>query len=238
MTPAYILHSRAYRETSLLLELFTLEHGRVAAIARGAKRKNSPWNGALSAFLPLCIQLVGKGDLLTLTLAEASDSLAPPALVGTSLVCGLYINELLLRTLQRNAPVPDIFILYQQTLNDLKKTKHLDITLRTFEKKLLMHLGYALNLKTEAESSNAIQPDQHYQWIHSHGLSQTQQSMPGNTSIFLGRHLLAFENDDYQDPQTRQAAKRLMRLALQPLLGDRALKTRELLTPAFRQKKG
>jgi DNA repair protein RecO (recombination protein O) len=109
LQPAYILHSRPYRESSLLLEAMGREHGRIGLVARGARGARSRWKNMLQPFRPLLLSWTQRGELGTLTGADQVAS--PPALAGESLFCGLYANELMIRFLQRSDPHPGCSII-------------------------------------------------------------------------------------------------------------------------------
>ena len=117
--PAYVLHARAYRENSLLLETLTREHGRAAMVARGAKGAKSKWRNLLQPFRPLLVSWSGRGELGTLT--GADQVAAPPRLHGEALYCGLYLNELLIRLLHRGDPHPEVFERYRAALSELAR---------------------------------------------------------------------------------------------------------------------
>src|SRR5574337_141270 len=159
---AYVLHARPYRETSLLLELFSKEVGRVAAIAKGARTKRSPLKGLLQPFTPLIISLVGRHSLQTVKLVEANG--APNYLTGQSLLTAFYLNELLLKLLQHGDAHPNLFLNYQRTISALITTSNIEIVLRLFEKNLLSELGYGLQLQQEAITGSHIQEHNFYQY--------------------------------------------------------------------------
>ena len=137
LQPAYVLHSRSFRETSLIVEAFTREHGRVAVVARGVKSPKSRWRNALQPFRPLLLSWNQKSDLGTLTAADQVAS--PPALQGQALYCGLYLNELLMRLLHRGDPHAEVFERYRQVLAELASGVSPQPVLRIFEKHLLEH---------------------------------------------------------------------------------------------------
>src|SRR6478672_7918420 len=149
--PAFVLHTYPYRETSLIVEALTERAGRVAMVARGAKRPRSELRGVLQAFQPLALSWAGAGELKTLAKAEWRGGLPLPA--GAALLCGFYLNELLLKLLPREDPHPALFAHYEDALRAL--TEHSTgaaqaVVLRRFELKLLAEVGYALALTHEA----------------------------------------------------------------------------------------
>lgn len=223
--PSYILHSRPYRDTSLILELFTLNQGRISTVARGAKKRGRG-QGSLQAFTPLLTQTVGKTELLSLQKVETDG----PAhyLTGNALLCGFYLNELLVRTLQRFDPHPQLYHAYVSSLQRLADNTSLDIILRRFELVLLRELGYAFDLNQEAHSAEPIQHEQYYHFDPEQGFTLVTQYDPRSTAIFCGASLLALHSFNLTNIEELRDAKRLLRLALAPLLGNKPLHTREL----------
>lgn len=218
---AYVLHSRAYRDTSLLVDFFTLEHGKVSAVVKGARRPNSRLRPTIRPFLPLQIGWQGRQELKNLTLAEPVEGTL--FLTGTALMCGLYINELLERLLQPLESCPRLFVYYQYVINALNSGEDIEGALRTFERRLLLELGVAPSL-TGFTRGEVYVYDVH-QGVFSAGTPTEQNRL----RCFYGQHLLAIADDDYSEQSVRQAAKRLMRLLIDQLLGDKPLRSRELL---------
>ncbi|UTW03805.1 DNA repair protein RecO [Amphritea atlantica] len=218
---AYVLHTRPYRETSLLVDLFTLEQGRVSAVVKGARSPRSRMRAMMQPFTPLQISWRGRHELKTLTQAEAVS--APLFLKGSALICGLYVNELLERLLQPTDPHPRLYVYYQYVLNELLAAKDIELALRTFEQQLLQQLGYQFDVQQ-------CQPERIYRYDSSQGfipvveLTDTQKPY-----CFTGEQLLGIVEEQYHRPEIRRAAKRLMRLALETQLGSRPLRSRELL---------
>lgn len=226
LEPAYVLHTRSYRDTSLLLELFTKEHGRISAIARGAKSARSKFKGILQPFLPLVVSWCGKTDLLTLTAAEQSG--LAHQLSGDALICGFYLNELLMRLLHRYDAHANLFNIYQQTLTGLQNSNLQQEKLREFEKQLLVELGYALQLDREAQTGTMINPGQFYFFNPNEGLfpCDNPHSKDRSKQVFLGENLLALHMNEFH--KNLSDAKRLLRIALSHLLGDKPIRSREL----------
>src|SRR5205807_3793149 len=145
---AFILHGYPYRETSLLLETFTRAFGRVSMVARGARSPRSPLRGVLLAFQPLALSWFGRGELRTLARAEWVGG--QPLLRGEALMCGFYLNELLLRLLPREDPHDALFLRYQEGLARLASEADSAPALRSFEKALPKALGYAMTLDADS----------------------------------------------------------------------------------------
>jgi DNA repair protein RecO (recombination protein O) len=227
MHPAFVLHYRPYRETSLLLDCLTNEAGRVSLIARGAKRPKSSQRGLLQPFAPLWIDWRGKGDLPTLSMAESRGRAL--MLFGSALLSGFYINELLMRVLHKHDPCDKIFQAYETTLQLLSE-KFQESTLRKFERVVLQELGYGLHLLEEAVTHQAIHPLKAYYYEVERGCIEKTSAIQPYTQamLFQGIELINIMQDCYEDKATLDAAKRLMRLAYAPLLGSKPLKSREL----------
>lgn len=228
--PAYILHTRPYRDSSLLIDAFSASQGRISLIAKAARSvrsKNSRFKGLLQAFVPLSISWRGKTELLNLLNAEPSGLFLPP-LSGKFLICGLYLNELLMRLLYRYDPHPALFQAYQTALMTIQQNPH--VVLRLFEKQLLAELGYALHLNQDNQTQQPILADQYYQFIPSRGLFIClNTSVINKTFLFSGASLLAIYHEQWTTTDQLLDAKRLFRLALQHLLEGKSVRSRELL---------
>lgn len=225
LQPAYLLHARDYRDSCLLVELLTRDDGRVSAVARGARRvrHGTSQRAILQPFQPLWVALSGRAELKTLRHVEGRG--APDTPRGRALFSGLYLNELLCRLLHRDDPHPALFADYEKVLPLLLDNGALDVVLRHFELRLLEELGYGFSLETAADSGEAIAVDREYRFDPQRGLMP-----PGGNDgavLFRGGDLLAFCRGDYSEA-ARRALKRLCRLALQPHLGDKPLRSRQL----------
>lgn len=219
----FVLHRRNYRETSLLLELFTLRHGRLALIAKGARRGKQGLAPILQPFLPLLASWCGRGELSTLTHAEAGG--ASIRLQHTALFCGIYLNELLMKLLPSHDPHPQLFEAYRTGLEELAAGEDAETVLRRFELSLLEDIGYGLQLAAEAESGLAIQSDRLYTYRIEAGPLLADTDGP---DVLHGATLLALRDQHFDAPQIRLEAKRLMRRVIAHYLEGRKLKSREL----------
>lgn len=224
LQPAFILHRRPYRNSSLLLEAFSQECGRLSLVARGATAPRSRLKGLLQPFAPLLLSWIGAGELATLTGAE--DTGLPAPLPSNRVLAGLYVNELLVRLLPRLDPLPDLFAAYQSLLAELATDSGEEPPLRRFEKRLLEQLGYGLTLDREADSGAAIVAEAQYRYVVDRGPLALSQTATG--VLISGRGLLALHDDLLADPAVLNEVKRLTRAALAEQLRGRALKTREL----------
>lgn len=224
LQPAYILHHRAYRDTSALLELWTREHGRVGVVARGARAANSRLRGVLLPFRPLLVSWAGRGELKTLTAVEGYG--ATPVLEGRALLSGFYLNELVLRMVQRQDPHPELFDAYETALAALVRPDEEERALRIFERDLLQALGYGMVLDTEADTGRPVDPARAYRYRIERGVLAAESGADGIP--IQGASLLALARGDLRDAESLADAKRLMRAVLKFHLGERPLKSREL----------
>lgn len=217
LEPAYVLHSRSFRETSLIVEAFTRDHGRIAVVARGAKSARSRWRNVLQPFRPLLISWNQKSDLGTLTSADQVAS--PPPLQGQSLYCGMYLNELLMRLLHRGDPHDEVFERYRQVLSELARDVAPQPVLRVFEKHLLEAIGYAMLLDREYEGGVEVQMQSWYDYTPDRGPALS--SGPGKGRV-TGRALLALHREDLYE-ESLPELRMLMRAVLGYHLGSKPL---------------
>jgi DNA repair protein RecO (recombination protein O) len=226
---AFVLHSYPFRETSLLVELFSRRFGRVALLAKGARRPRSVLRGALLAFQPLLVGWAGKSEVRTLMKAEWRGG--QPLLAGEALFCGFYLNELLLRLLAREDAHDALFDAYAEALDRLARGAASAPVLRSFEKRLLKELGYAMTLDREPVSGASVDPAALYRYEPDRGPVPVRSgSGPVGTEgpVFSGRALLDLAREDYRDPQTLQQGKLLMRLIINHRLDERPLQSRRV----------
>jgi DNA repair protein RecO (recombination protein O) len=223
--PAYVLHTYAYKETSLIVEAFTRAFGRVAMLARGARRPRSAMRGVLLAFHPLRLGWSASAELGNLISAEWSGALQP--LAGKALMCGFYLNELLLRLLPRDDPHEGLFDAYASALAGLSGGLTHAAVLRSFEKRLLAELGYAPLLEHEAASGAPIDPALRYVYEPDRGPMPTRNSH-SELSV-SGQTLLDLARDEYDRAETRDEARILLRALIGQRLHGQVLHTRAVL---------
>lgn len=226
LQPAFVLHTRRYRETSLIVELFTPSYGRVGLVAKGARSAKSMRKALLQPFSVLRVSWIAQGELGTLTTVEREDS--PVELDGRALACGFYLNELLTRLLTRHDPHPQLFHCYVATLNRIVAKPEQAPALRIFEKRLLEEIGYGLNLDHDVASGAPIQSQLRYHYRMEQGPAAVDVGDEAHAGI-SGRTLIALHNEQSLDPDQLREARRLLQWALQHYLGDRPMKSRELL---------
>ncbi|MFA6444517.1 MAG: DNA repair protein RecO [Sterolibacterium sp.] len=229
---AYILHAYPYSESSLILDVFSRDHGRLPLLARGARRPRSALRGVLQAFQPLELGWFGAGEVRTLAKAEWLGGM--PMLGGTALMLGYYLNELLLKLLVREDAHNLLFEAYAATLQALSKGEGSGSDaahLRLFEKTLLRELGYGLVLEREALTDEAIVPDVNYRYLVESGpvkadTNSDHDSTPNQT--IRGKTLLDLARNDYADPRTLAESKTLMRTLINHHLAGQPLQSRRV----------
>jgi DNA repair protein RecO (recombination protein O) len=224
----WVLHRRPWRESSLLLEIFSREHGRLGLIARGARSARSPWRGLSEPFIPLSCSWARRSDLGTLTHLEAEG--ARLALQGQALWCGLYVNELVLTLFGRDDPLPELYDVYASCLPALIDAESRATALRQIEIAMLSSLGVLPDLAHDAVRGDPILPDALYDVRPETGLVEARSSGPG---IVHGRAALFLAGQAMQapDPLTRREARLLTRRLIDHQLNGRELRTRELMRP-------
>jgi len=224
LEPAWILHHYPYRDTSLLVEVFSREHGRIGLVARGARASKARWHGHLQIIRPLLLSWSIRGDLGTLTGVESRQAVKPMS--GRKVLSACYLNELLMRLLTRHDPHPGLFEAYEWAIAELESGG--EPVLRLFEKRLLDALGYGLLLDHEAGSGAAVDRDSWYEYQLERGPVRCAHT--NTDGLYLrGSSLLALQDGSLTDSQACKQAKCLMRAALGLYLGSRPLKTREVL---------
>ncbi len=229
LQPAYVLHRQAFRNTSLLLDCFCLDYGRVKVVARGARSAKSKYRGIIHPFQPLLVSFSGRSDLKTLISAEAS--VGSLNLKGSRLFSGMYINELLIRLLHNHVEHKQLYNVYQETLLSLRGDNAVEPALRGFELQLLGELGYGLNLNTECDSDLPLNPESRYRFIPDVGFEKVlteDGAGQDSNAVLTGEHIIALRNLDFSDPAAALATKQLLRKALARHLGDKPLASRAL----------
>jgi DNA repair protein RecO (recombination protein O) len=223
--PGFVLHSYPYKETSLIIDLLSRDHGRIALVAKGAKRPHSKLRGVLQTFQPLSVNWTGKAEVRTLVAAEWVGGLLP--LEKSALLCGFYLNELLVKLLARDDPHPELFDHYVATLNQLAHGESPPIVLRQFERALLKASGVAADLSRCTASGGLVESDRIYVVDPERG---TRPAFAADVWPRInGKTLLDMEREDYSDSTTQSQSKFLMRFLLAHYLGGAPLNTRQIL---------
>lgn len=227
--PAYVLHSRPYRETSALVDLFTPEYGLIRCMARGVKKKLGQGQ-SLQPFVRYEVFFHGDGDLKNLDKYEPQD--LPIGLQGDTLFSGFYINELVLRALGKDADVEDelLFEAYEQALHHLNDAS-VEYCLRHFEIILLEHLGQSYEWDFDFRDASPVEADRYYGFFVEQGMASVSHIYAGKNPqlCFYGEDLIRLANHDLTQVSTLKMAKRLLRLALRPIIGYKPIQARELL---------
>ena len=235
LQPAYLLHSRPFRDSSLLLDFLTRDYGRVRAVGKGVRRARSSSRGLLQPFTPLQVSFAGKLELKTLRQVELLSGSIP--LRGQQLFSALYINELITRLVQGHEAEASLFAVYESALNQLSLPQEgIEPVLRRFEITLLEALGYGIEFGHEVHSGELIQPDGYYCLELEGGFSRVEASLlPSPASgarpgLFPGKDLLCMEAGDFSAADTRRTAKQILRQVLAVYLGDKPLQSRQLFS--------
>ncbi|NOX76681.1 MAG: DNA repair protein RecO [Gammaproteobacteria bacterium] len=234
LQPAYVLHQRAYRDTSALLEIFTPEHGRVGVVGRGVRAPKSRRRALLQPFQPLLISWNQRGELGSLAGVEAQGQAL--RITSAFIASGFYLNELLMRLLVRDDAQMELFGMYDATLRAIalvlpEDEVALEILLRRFELQLLKALGYGLVLDRDAASGGHIEPDAAYRYVPERGAVLATELNRDDGIPIAGSSLLSLARGELMDRQARSDAKRLLRGVLARYLGPRPLQSRQLLRP-------
>ncbi len=223
--PGYVLHTRPYRESSLLVEVFTKDHGRLSLLAKGARQLKSRIRGLLCPFQSLLLSWSGRGELPILTAAEFDQAYAE--LTGEHRLCGFYVNELLMYLLHRHDPHSRLYDCYRQVVDRLAQSCDYEWSLRIFEKNLLRELGYALNLEYDATTNQAIDPKSSYSYVPEFGAVKVTAG-GYNGVIVNGSTLITLHREELADEYAKAECKRLMRVMINRQLGRRVLHSRKL----------
>ena len=239
----FVLHMHPYSETSLIVDVFSRDHGRLPLLARGARRPRSAMRGMLLAFQPLELGWFGGGEVRTLAKLEWMGGM--PLLTGRCLMLGYYLNELLVKMLPREDAHPALFDAYHAALSALAQGGADAPELRRFEQGLLRELGYGLTLDVDAENGAPVRAEAQYAFLLERGpvqrvgvgddvasgqtaLVDSHTESASAETLLRGKTLLDMVADDYSDPRTRQESKLLMRRLLSHHLGGQQLQARRV----------
>lgn len=229
-TPAFVLHTRPWRETSLLVEVLSSQHGRLGIIARGLSASRAqPLRAALQPWQWLGLGYVPKGELGQLRSAEALDT--APRMLGPALLPAFYVNELILRLVPRQDAVPDLYRAYAEVRQQLGEGRALAWALRRFERDLLAGLGIGMDLACD-DNGRALQADACYRLDAERGVCLTTAG--GRDPVVVGRALLALAADRCPDPSALASLRLPMRGLLAHHLGQRGLQSWQMATSLAR----
>jgi DNA repair protein RecO (recombination protein O) len=230
--PAYVLHARAWRETSLLVDVFSRDFGRVGLVARGVRgaRARLP-RSLLEPRQSVRMDWTGRGELQTLVAVEPAA--APHVLRGDELLSAMYVNELLVRLVARNDPHPVLFDRYRELLDELPRSASVAWSLRCFERDLLGVIGYALQLDAAADTGEPLDPAVAYDYLPEFG-AVAAGGHSGGTRVH-GSALRALAMGVCPDAQDMAALKRLMRNLIGQQVGPRGLQSWRVLADPLRR---
>lgn len=226
--PAFVLHARRWRETSLLVEVLTQNHGRIGLVARGVTGpRRHALRAALQPLQHIRLEAVQRGELAWLDGAEQIDR--APVLAGEATLAGFYLGELLLRLVPRQDPQPALYALYGRTRDRLRAGEPLAWTLRRFERDLLEALGVGFDFGVDGDGE-PLDPAARYRIEPDHGPRRVRELRPGERGgDATGRGLLALAADTTPEPEDLPGLRRALREALSHQLGGRGLKSWELM---------
>ena len=225
LSVAWLLHSRPYKERSVIADFLVQDIGRVAMVVQGVRQTKSKIAPLVQPFNRVLVSWRGRSELKTLTSVELSRSFH---LAGSSLYCGLYVNELLLRAFLPGQSQDGLLDMYEATIGQLSVNEQPQPALRWFELSLLELTGYLPDLCSETVSGQSIQPDCYYRLLPEQGLSLLAPDMPIKNDCFYGAVLLAMSVRDFSCADWQPAFKRFSRMLLPSLIGDKPLQSRSL----------
>ena len=226
----WVLHRRPWRESSLLVEFFSQQQGRIGLVARAARSARSPWRGMLEPFCPLVASWTRRGEMGTLTDIEAVSNRR--SLTGRGLWCGLYANELVLKLIARDDPAPEVFAAYGDLLSSLGAGESNASAVRRFELQLLAGIGVAPDLERDAVDGEPIQSGNLYHLDPEAGFIPTER---WGAAVFTGEVILALASGELEEPVVARAGRKLMRQLINHQLAGRRLETRRLFEAPSRQ---
>ena len=230
LEPAFVLHTRPYQETSILVDLFTRSYGRLNAIAKGAKRPKSPLRSVLTPASKLSVSLSGKSELKTLSSVEIIDHFQLNN--GVSFNSIIYVNELIIKATEKEDPHAVIFDDYEILLKKLShQSDQVDMeqNLRNFELNLLQEMGYGIDLSRDAGTNKKIEKDCIYRFYPDKGFTIDKDKVASQKSL-TGLDIINFREGNFDKKETRDASKTIMRMALDFHLGSKTLNIRKYLT--------
>jgi DNA repair protein RecO (recombination protein O) len=225
LASGFVLHHRPFRNTSMLLDCLTRDHGRIGLVAQGSRRPASGKRALLQPFAPLSLSWVSRGELGRLTQAEAAG--IPIPLQGDGLLAGFYVNELLLRLVERGDSNSAVFSCYSQCLTELADRSSVARSLRIFELGLLDSLGYRVELWQDVRTGEPLQVDGQYRFELEGGPVAIAEG--SHEESYTGAHLISLREKLLNDKASLATAKRLLGRILRSYLGERPLKTRAVL---------
>ncbi|WP_405234646.1 DNA repair protein RecO [Lentisalinibacter salinarum] len=224
--PGFLLHSRPFRDSSQLIEIFSRDHGRIGLVARGVRSARSRYRGILRPFAPLELSWTIAGDLGTLTGVEAAGRL--PDLSGDALMAGFYVNELVLKLTHRHDAQPDVYAAYEAAVTGLAGRPDVEFTLRCFELRLLRAIGYGLDLEHDMVTGLPVEEGAWYRVKAAEGVARVTADGP-DASLYSGAELRDIAAERLEDPALLRRARRILQMALEHCLEGRELSSRRVM---------
>jgi len=224
LEPGFVLHHRPFRDTSLVVDIFTRAHGRVGLVARSARGPRSRFRGVLQPFRPLILSWRLRGELGTLVAAEVAGPAAPPA-TGDRLLSMFYVNELVLRLTGRLDPHPELYDAYDRVMEALARDGPPAPALRVFEIAMLESLGYGIDLARDV-AGRRLEEASSYRYDPAAGFYPCP---PDAAGAICGASVRALARGEPASARELADALRLTRAALDVHLGERGLRSRDLL---------
>ena len=227
LSAAWLLHSRPYKERSVIAEFLVEDHGRIAMVVRGVRQAKSRSAPLIQPFTKVMLSWRGRSELKTLNTIEPSKTVR---LTGQSLYCGFYVNELIMRATLPGQPLDGLSDLYELVIEKLQDGVTVEPVLRLFELELLELMGYLPSLQVEMVTANAISEQYYYRLMPEQGLVRLSDGMPVKADCFSGAVIRALANRDFSKDRFFSEFKRFFRIALLPLIGTKPLHSRELFS--------
>jgi len=225
LEPAFVLHHRPYRNSSLIVECLTASHGRQALVAQGARRSETRQRSLLQPFRRIRLSWVRRGEMGRLTQVESDQPV--PEITGDNLLAGFYVNELLLRLVARGDQNEAVMSCYSSCLERLAETRQIARAVRLFELRVLDALGFGIDLERDFRTGEPIRADHFYVFEHEGGL--TAAGATETMRAYSGTHLISLREQKLEDTESLRVAKQLLGAILQDHLGERPLKTRAVM---------
>ena len=236
-----VLRAKPYRETSLMVDLFTRELGRVSGVRKGYRTRKG--HNAIQPFVVAVVATSGSDGLLNIYEFDASKNLAPQAAdnAGPRMAAGFYVLELIFRALRERQVESELFDLVLAVLSLLQEGAPEKPLLRQLERRLLDRLGYGIDF-SHAQAAQEAQDterdmieiqsedmDKRYQFVSGYGFVSTHEGKKG--LVFSGHDIVAIQAENYENPRVASLARQLYQAALVPLIGEQPLESRKLLNP-------
>lgn len=224
----YLLHSRPFRETSLLLDLFTSDQGRLSAVFKGG-RKGAKARARPEPFVHYHLGLFGSGELKSVSSFEIDARYTRPRLSGVRLFGALYVNELLYKLMLPHAAHAEIYQAYEDVLLALHATGNYEAHLRNFELKLLAELGYGISFVLEADGHTPVDQSLFYEFVPGVGFQRRTAVDSDDSKVVQGQILTQVAEGHWHNEQVLALLKSVNQQALNLLLKGKPINTREFL---------